>query len=500
MVVWNVLSKTAGQKETGVGNMPSDKTKELKVAKGSGKDNKNKKNHKSIGWIIGVVVLVLISITFIFPATGFSTRNNNAISFGSYNGEAIELSYGNYFYTQLNNLYANYPDIDGFSLYYQAFNNTVFGTALKQLAKAAGIEVTDAMVVDAIKNDSSFQDENGNYDPSGYASLSEMERNTIWSQVEDSLPVSLVLQDINTVKTSQSEIDFVADLNTSTRGFEYVVVGSDSYPDEEAIAYAEANPAPFTYATIAYATYSSEEEALAAVAADSTDPVIGDSALTYYYALENTLQNKEDAALIFSLSEGELSAPIASWYGWRVYRMVTEAAEADLTDEDALSTVKSYIQTYENETMSGYLSAKADEIYQALSEDAEAAVAEYGLEVNTVYASSPNPAGSQFVIGLEYGDINGTLAAAASMDSDYYTALFTSDYNEIIEPQVYSGSYVIARAVESDSDNAILASYLSSVYDAYVPEITINDLYGSVLTSDKLDNQFINTYFNSLYN
>lgn len=490
--------------------MPSDKTKELKLAQGSGKDDKKKKDnkkkkdsdHKSIGWIIGVAVLILISIAFIIPATGFTTSGNQGVSFGSYNGEDIELSYGSYFHTQLNNLYANYPDADSFSLYYQAFNNTVLGIALRQMADAAGVEITDAMIIDSIKNDSSFQDANGNYDPSIYASLDELTRNSIWDQVEKTLPTAVVMNDINTVKTSQAEIDFVASLNDNTRSFEYVVVTSSLYPDEEAVAYAEANPEKFVVATLASASFSSEEEAAAAVAADAETPVTGDSAVTYYYSLEGMLQNSEDAAAVFSLKEGELSAPVYSWYGWQVYRMVEEAHDPDLTDPSVLATVKSYLQTYESETMTAYLSAESDEVYQALVEDPEAAVAKYGLTVNTVYASAPNPASSQFIIGPEYGDAAGVLVSAAGIDSDYYTALFTSEYGEILEPQAYNGAYVIARATEPDDDSMLplLSSYLSSVYDAYVPDMVINDLYGAVLTSDKLDNQFFTTYFNSLTN
>ena len=39
------------------------------------KEKKEKKHGRSIGWIIGVVVLILISVTFVLPTTVFSPKN-----------------------------------------------------------------------------------------------------------------------------------------------------------------------------------------------------------------------------------------------------------------------------------------------------------------------------------------------------------------------------------------------------------------------------------------
>ena len=74
------------------------------------KEKKEKKHGRSIGWIIGVVVLILISVTFVLPTTVFSTNNGQKIVFGSYNGEEIAFipSYDNYFYNQLSALAQSY--------------------------------------------------------------------------------------------------------------------------------------------------------------------------------------------------------------------------------------------------------------------------------------------------------------------------------------------------------------------------------------------------------
>ncbi|MBQ0072507.1 MAG: peptidylprolyl isomerase, partial [Spirochaetales bacterium] len=79
--------------------MPSkNNDKKVKAAK--------KTNKKSIGWILGVVILILISVTFIIPATAFSgNHSSTGLKFGAYKGKNVELNYNSYFYYQLQNVY-----------------------------------------------------------------------------------------------------------------------------------------------------------------------------------------------------------------------------------------------------------------------------------------------------------------------------------------------------------------------------------------------------------
>ena len=475
--------------------MPSDNNKELSIKESS---DKKKKHHKSIGWIIGVVVLILISITFIFPATGISS-GNNSIVFGSYNGENIELSYGNYFYNQLNAIASSSQNADTFTVYYQAFYSTVFETALRQMAEKAGIKATDAMVNSAIKSNSSFHDANGNYDPELYRNTAAFERNLIGQQMSEALPAQKAFQDISGVKTSSNETAFVETLNNEdVRGFEYVLVDYNTYPDEDARAYAESNPAPFQTASLTFTNYSTEEEARTALSSGNDIFADKTSAETYFYNLESSLYQKEQAAVIFALAEGDVSEPVQTWYGWTVYRMDKAAADADLSKPETLSAVKSYISTNDTETMNGYLSAKADEVYQALLADEEKAVGDFNLTVNTVSASSPNPASSQFIIGPEYGDVKRALVSAASMDEEYYKTLFTSETGTILPPQTTGTSgFVIARPVEPEGNNEVFARYLTSMYESYIPDITAMDLQTSITTSDKFVDNFYTAFFSA---
>ena len=68
------------------------------------KSHNEKKPHKkkSFAWWAGVIVLILISITFILPATGISSLFvDSSIRFGSYGGKPIEYANGSDMYTSI---------------------------------------------------------------------------------------------------------------------------------------------------------------------------------------------------------------------------------------------------------------------------------------------------------------------------------------------------------------------------------------------------------------
>ena len=99
----------------------SDEEKALEMpVKKNDKDKKPKKKNvkKSLGWIIGVVVLILISLTFVLPSTMFYGDSSSAISFGKYDGKSIDYTYDSYFYFQLQNYYSYYVNQYGACLLY----------------------------------------------------------------------------------------------------------------------------------------------------------------------------------------------------------------------------------------------------------------------------------------------------------------------------------------------------------------------------------------------
>lgn len=481
-------------------------------AKGEKKDRK--KHGKSLGWIIGVVVLILISLTFVLPTTIFTGSGSSSVEFGRYNGEKIELSYGNYFYQQLASIMSSgaVNSQNMMQAYQRAYYMTVLETALRQMADQAGITVSDKMIDRAIIESGIFNDENGNYSSDLYREASAMEKSSVRMQLEETVPAQRVLTDISSVKTSAAENEFVSSFNDTVRAFDYITVDYSAYPDADAVAYAEADGAPFTAMNLSVMTLPSEDAATSVIeslrsgektfeetaASDSTDQWKAENGAMgqmLYYEIQNMLSDTADADTLFATAAGDIAGPFQGWTGWLVFRADSAAAPADLTDADVLDKVKSYISIHDAETMDSYLSAKAEEVYAAASADFEGTAESEGLEITNVGPSSANPASSQFIVGPEYSDANALLVSAARMDENYYSELFTAAEGTVLAPQQAGDAYIIARPVAPEGDNQLLASYMDTFYTSYMPEITVQDLQMGIMNSEAFVDNFFTVFF-----
>ena len=495
--------------------MPSDNEKGVAFPEKGAKTQKEhrKKHGRSAGWVIGVIVLILISITFILPVTVF-TPGPEGVVFGSYNGEDIELipSYDNYFFNQLNtlaNMYQMNPQNE-IQIYSQAFYATTLQTALTQMAKQAGISVTNQMVSEAIVESGAFTDDTGAFSLDEYNAAPQVEKEAIKDQLRYMIPAQKVFQDISTVKTSENELDFVSSLNDSPRSFEYITVDYSIYPDADAVAFAESDPAPFNAMELSVITAATEDEAAAVLAsissgektfeeaaADSTDSYAengGSMGSVLFHNLEDMLVNAEDASAVFSTAEGTVAEPVQGLDGWKVFRADSAPATADLTDPGVLADVKRYISLNDAETMNAYLDAEAQRIYGEASADFTAAADNNGLTISEVGASSYNPAQSSFIIGVSYNDPDTLLASASYSDENFAASLFTTDENTVLEPVKSGSSYIIARPTAAGTTNDLYISYIDSMYSSYTPDIASQDMQTSIFASDGFVNDFFTVF------
>ena len=501
--------------------MPSDNNANGAVIPENGKKNgKDKKKHgKSAGWIIGVIVLILISVTFILPTTVFSTGNSRSINFGSYNGDEIslELAYDNYFYNQLYSLSQTYgmSSQNMMQLYAQAFYQTVFHTALSQLADEASISVSDRMISQGIVNSGLYRDENGAFDLEAYNAASQLDKDALKQQLTDMIPAQVVYQDMTSVKTSNAEYSFVSALNTNPRSFQYITVDYDSYPDADAVTYATANQEPFMTKNLSVITVATETEANDLIAAiqngektfeeaateSSTDNYASESGnmgSVLFNDLQNMLSNSEDTATVFAIAAGELSAPIQGYSGWMIFRADSETALADLTDPEVLSDVKRYMSINDSETMNAYVEAKSAEVYAAAVEDFEKAATDNNLTITDVNASSYNPSSSSFINDIAGNDPEGLLYNVASSDAAFQEELFKVADNTVLEPMLTGSSYIIVRPVAPNNVNTNWTSYLDMMYSASMPSLVAQDIESSILSSDTFEDNFINTYISEV--
>ena len=461
------------------------------------KEAKEKKPHakKSFGWWAGVIILILISITFILPATGISFLFvDDSIEFGRYNGEPIAYENGSYMYNQYVNLYTQYGSyMDSNSLLYQAYYNAVLNEALTQKAEQVGFFVSDEMVNRGIIESGYYNDDSGVFDEAAYEATGVSERTAVYNSVRQQLPSTTVVSDISSVLSSQAEQEFVASMASTGRTFEYVAFDASVYPDDLTVNYANSNPQPFTQITATVVTASTQEEA-EGIAADSAlfESTLAEQSATSrtfcFYELEGL--GDENVNLLFSSAQGELAGPYLNGSTYEVYRIDSAPAVPDFAgDEEILDKVRTYIASNAPEVVTEWAAGAAQEFYDAASTDFDTALGQSGYAVQSVGFTPVSNGASSVLSSFQTTDAYGLLYSAASTDDAYEKSLFTSADGGVLAPQAAGDAYIVTHVgamVEDDSQ----ASFVDTFYDYLTSTLAQSDLQNAILTSDLFEDDF----------
>lgn len=518
--------------------MPSDDEKKIvefpKEKKNNGpegdkkvKTAKVKKPHKSIGWFFGIVILILISITFILPTTIF-TPSSSDIVFGKYDGKKISLELDSFFYYQLQTI-ANYyaqqyggsvPTAAWAQIYYQAFQSAIIYEAVSGMAEDAKIIPSHEAVAKAVIDSGYWNNAAGEFDTERYQSATSTERSAVQTQIEMSLPYTMVMTDIQGAKISQAETDFIASMsNYGARSFDYMVVGPEAYGDAETVAYANNNPAPFVQIGLSAVTYATETEATDVLNAlnagtmtfedavkDSIDGYkVNDGSMGLVY--KNTLDlilsltGIEGAAdSVYSTAVGSYAGPYYTSAGYTVFRVDSAPAMPDLEDEAVLVDIKNHIASTDNAIIATYLGGVANDAYNLALEDVDKALAEFNLPYYSVDDVALNPGNSGLIYSIGDGDTEGFLKAAVDAYPEYLETLFTSEIGTVLPPQVSGTSYVITIPAEAEGSSYAesMKGLVPRIYPSYAGQFALIDVQNSILNSDKVENNFFDTFYSKI--
>lgn len=483
-----------------------------KSAKGTEEKVAAKKSKKSIAWWAGVVVLILISITFVLPATGIGALfSEDSIVFGKYNGEKIEYKPGNYFGNQVNSIAAQYESLDMSSLYsvwYQAYQSTVLQTALNQAAKKAGIKATEYAANQYILDSGFYSNEDGVFDKEKYDSYTQAQRDSIYNNVYSSIPSMTVANDYSTVRSSDKEKAFVGTMAATGRTFEYVAFGSENYPDQDAVNYLNSNPQPFAKIGLSIISASTEDAAklimdeikagtksFEEAAKDSIDGFNAQSGKVgevYFYNLSSTLGSEENANAVFATAVDNLAGPYYTSYGYSFFKVDSAPVMADSSDATTLAFVKNYIANENPDLVAPYAEAAANEFY------ANPDFIYTDLAVNEVSSTPVNPNSSSFMGSFAYSDAAGLLSSAAS-DSAYVKSLYTGATGDVLPPQKVGSSYIVTKIGDESVSSSVQTS-IPTFYD-YIGSMAMQqDLYTAVFNNTSFEDDFVNTLFSKVLN
>lgn len=499
-------------------NNTPDKTteKETNVTKFEATKAAKPKKKLSFGWWLGMIVLILIAITFVLPTGALFTGNTNTdIVFGKYGKENITFAYNNYFHQQYQNIASQYSSSGqsgtqaAYQIWWSAYQNTVFHTALGQMAGKAGIIAAPDAVNRAII-ESGVYNKDGKFDTATYNAASAESKAQIKQQITESLPSSIVMNDISTVLSSQAEMDYVGNMAASTRTFDYVMFGTDSYPDDLAIQYAMNDPQPFVELGISMFSLSDEETAKQ-VAADIAAGTISfdDASAQYdvgsalsdevasYYMIAMNFANQDEVNQLFSEQPGAVVGPYANPYGYySIYRVDSAPTSPDFGNPNSVLAVKQYLALNQSETISAYAQERATAFAEAAKADFTAAMDEFSTEVSAVSATPANIGNSTYMGSFSNSDPNQGLANAAT-DKNVMRSLFTEPVGTVVGPFKSGSNYVVAE-VTGEQTSSGTANYVTMFYDYIARNQNQQDLIQAVFSSDDFHDDFMNVFFSKI--
>lgn len=478
---------------------------------------------RSMYTVGSLIILLICAFVFVLvPAMAGSGKKQETISFGKYNGKEIryeqDSDFAN-FVSQFGQYYQSMGmQIDSSTSYYiynYAFNSTVAKMAAEDSVGKSGYKVPKSAVTRQLLP--YFTDENGNYNSKLYRSTPESTITSMRKEIEGNLISARYNDDLFGsdamglfgLKNSDAELDFLAAMDSDKRGFDMAAFPMTNFPDEEKVAFGKANETKFIKYDMSVITVDDEATAkkvlkrldaseitFADAIAEYSEKVYSDSEgklnSSFAYQLENIMDDAANAMVVGTLPAGAKSDIIKTKSGYSIFMADGDSVAPDFDTDDMKRTVLSYLNSFESSVIENYfLSEAKDFVAEAAIESFDAACAKHGIEKDII---APFP--------LNYGNISaaGTLntnvpgLANAATNENFLNTCFGLKLNEVSEPIIV--------------DNNVLVLKYTGNGDAETEEPSLPDFSGydqdcassSIMSSKKLQNDFIATYFQYFVN
>lgn len=477
------------------------------------------KKKVTIGWVMGMIILILIAISFVLaPAIEALVGRNqsNEIVFGQYGKDKISYTSNNYFYDQVQNYASQYKTTDGnttqtlYQIWKSAYDSTVIFTAVNQMAKKLNIIAADEVVNRAIINSGSYN-KDGKFDVDTFQKASAATKASIDRSIRRAVPYQIVVDDIGSVLSSEAEADYVSAMSADNRTFRYVSLNASLYPDQKASEYALMNKQLFYSMDLSVISVETEEEATTIAKAiasgektfeaaakesskDSYAEAEGKVGNIFYYGLLPNFKDAEKATQVLTAKSGDVIGPVESNSGWALYRLNSDPTEADYADPATLSSVKAYLAYNEETIISDYLSTLADQFAADAATDFDEAAEKANLIVNEVGATPLNIGSSQYLNSFTNTDANGLLASVAT-DEATGKLLFSEPVGSIVKPIKNGSSYLVVK-VESETQDEGMGNYVKMFYNYLSSSQNQQDFAQAVFASDSFKDNFLTTFLN----
>lgn len=469
-----------------------------------------------------IIILVLAAISFIFIPAMVQGGGSELPPLGYYNKKPIEYKQGTYF-TSLVQFYSEQVGSENlqsayFDIFNTAFNGAVLNEAFTQAVDATGYVVPTALLDRNMIP--YFYDENGVYSKKLFNEASDSTKIELRNSLENSLVYQRYTDDLfgsasdkigdyamYGLKTPAAEAAFIDSMGENQRTFQVVSFDMTNYPAEEATIWGQENADLFTRYDLSVISLADEAAANNLLKQLQNNEILFEDAVTelsrnyysgtdgkllnaYKYQLDNIVTDEASLAALTSLAEGQLSGVIATTNGYSIFRGDGASIPANFEDEALVDAVISYMRSYESGLIETYYLDLAQDFWNAASVSGMAeACRQFGVQPTQVGPFPLNYDSSPLFPSLSSTDV--ALNGAASNESFMKTA-FSMQMDEISSPMVLNNYVVMLMLTE---EATIPVENDAALFDSYVVQFDQVAVQNAIMTSDKLQNDFLTVFF-----
>jgi len=509
--------------------------KKEKMAPAKEKDSSSseivKKFKQNPGVYIGsVVILILVVVTFVggdFLSGGrrYVRKGGGDLTFGYYDKVPISWVPGNtlsqYYERTFNNFRAQgYDPNDRWINYYvwkQAYEGAVTHTAILQMLKKSGYEVSEKAVNKKVMQLPDFMD-NGHFSLILYNKMPDSARTALWRRQQEEIAMNMFFSDFFALLIPSSEAKFIANMSSPQRSFDFTFFNVDDYPDSEYVSFAKENSRLFNSIQLSKITISSGEREAKKILASIKDGTTtfedaaraqskdnyadrgGDMGIRYCYEIDDEIPNNDDREMVYGLGKGEFSGIISINDGWVFFRAESDLSQADFNDSSVMDRVRNYVGNRRRGLMENWAIDKAKEFISESKESGYSNAARWrNLSVNSFGPIPLNYGGvdlftaieSLTITGLNEQDLDGL-----SKNENFWKIAFLTPLNTPSEPLVQGSKvYVFLATEEIEADEFSKEGIASNYLTQFLPYIANQSLQKYFISNGKMKSNFDETYF-----
>ena len=462
-----------------------------------------------------IIILVLAAVSFIVIPAMLPNAQKQIPEFGSYKGKKIEYVQGSYFSnaveyyaSQQKKQRQNMDDGAYFSIFSQAFRDAVMMLAFADEVKKSGYKPAKPLVDRSMLP---YFSNNGVYSAKIFRDTPENRKIEIRKQIEEQLIYNRYAQDASSLKHSQAEIAFIADMNKDMRAFDAAFFSTGDYPKSEAAEFGKKNAELFTKYDLSVITVETEAEAkkLAqrlknnelvftdAVTEYSTKQYSDEKGIlnnTYHYQLKNIIKSEDAFKKISELEAGTISDVTETSTGFSIFTAAGPAQKADFSDDGTADLVYNYMTIYEAGIIEEYfINIAKDFSAEAALHGFYSAAEKFNTETAEIPAFPINYGNSQLLGSIQFGS-NPKLAEAQSNEK-FLTTAFSLAEKEISAPIVLGKNVVVLQLKEIKTDEDLSPETLQFMYPYYTSQFDTNAIQSFFMASPNLKNDLLNVFF-----